>query len=125
AGRSVADRLNIRDVLSRHCRQRKGVRVQRLDRYDEAEQAWREILVEDRTAGPADTAAIRIDFAAFMQSLSPRERKIAAKLAEGETTGVTANLFQVSAARISQLRQEIMDKWHRFHGPEMTASTAP
>ncbi|MBW3596966.1 MAG: hypothetical protein KY475_06790, partial [Planctomycetes bacterium] len=70
SGRQVAQRTNVRDVTSRVCRQRKGVRVQRLDHYDANEQVWREILVEDRRAGPADTAAARIDFDAFIRSLS-------------------------------------------------------
>ena len=123
-GRQVAERTNVRDVSSRVCRQRKGVHVQRLDHYDAEEQAWREVLVEDRRAGPADTAAIRIDFAAFMRSLSQRERKIALKLAAGKTTGVAAKLFRLSAARVSQLRRELLNKWRAFQGESPTTTTA-
>ena len=122
SGRQIADRTNVRDVTSRVCRQRKGVRLQRLDRYDAEEQAWREVLVEDRRAGPADTAAARIDFDAFIGSLSERERRIALKLATGESTGLVAKLFQVSAARISQLRRQLMEKWRAFQG-EATVTT--
>ncbi|MBW3595715.1 MAG: hypothetical protein KY475_00405 [Planctomycetes bacterium] len=122
-GRQVAEKLNALDVTSRHCQRRKGICVQRLDRFDEDERAWREILVEDRCAGPADTAAIRIDFAAFLHSLSERERRIALKLATGEATGAMSRLFGVSAARISQLRREFMEKWQRFHGEPVTTTT--
>jgi hypothetical protein len=37
--------------------------VGRLDHFDSQENCWREILVEDQQATPADTAASRLDFA--------------------------------------------------------------
>lgn len=80
-GRQVAEKLNVRDVSSRHCQRVKGVHLQPLDRFDRETMVWREVLVEDRRADPAATAAARIDFAAFLQSLSPRERRIAMTLA--------------------------------------------
>lgn len=60
--RKVGGRLNIRDVLGKYCQTRKGVVVERLDHFDDAENAWLEILVEDRHAGPAAIAATRLDF---------------------------------------------------------------
>ena len=56
-GRKVGCKLNVRDVLSPYCQQRKGVTVERLDKYDADEGCWIEVLVEDRHAGPAETAA--------------------------------------------------------------------
>jgi hypothetical protein len=125
-GRQVAVRLNVRDILSRHCRRCKGVRVEQLDCFDREEMAWREVLVEDRRAGPAATAAVRIDFAAFLASLSEKERKLALALAEGETTGAAARLFRLSAARISQLRRELLEKWNAFQGEpgDLTGASA-
>ena len=38
--------------------------------------AWRERLIEDRRAGPADTAAIRLDVAAWLDRLPPRKRTV-------------------------------------------------
>jgi hypothetical protein len=58
AGRRVGGRLNIRDISSLHCRSVKGIRLGRLDRYDQEEEAWLEVLVQDRRATPADVAAI-------------------------------------------------------------------
>ena len=84
AGRLIATRLNGRDVMSPYCQKRQAVRVERLDRYDPQEQCWQEILVEDRQAGPAETAAARIDFAAFLRSLSRREQETALALIRGE-----------------------------------------
>jgi hypothetical protein len=44
-------------------------------------------LILDHTCTPADLAASRIDFPAWLDTLRPRDRKIAMKLAVGETTG--------------------------------------
>jgi len=60
--RKVGGHLNVQDVLSRYCQTRKGIAVQRLDKFNHAENVWEEVLVEDRHAGPADTARVRLDF---------------------------------------------------------------
>lgn len=120
-GRRVGSRLNIRDVSSRHCQQRKGVKVQPLCQWNDQKQRWQEMLVEDRKSTPADIAAIRIDFADWLKSLSPRQRKIAKTLAAGESTGTVARTFRVSAARISQIRRELHDAWFAFQG-ELTVA---
>ena len=122
AGRHAGNSLNIRDVSSRYCQRRTGVRVQRLDRFDQDEGTWREILIEDRNASPADVAAMRIDFQNWLASLSRRKRRIAETLATGERTGKVARLFRVSAARISQLRQEFRDSWTEFQSEPVLAS---
>jgi hypothetical protein len=43
---------------------------------------------------------------------------IACTLARGETTGVAAWKFRISAARISQLRAWFKENWEQFHGEE-------
>ena len=68
-GRKVGGKLNVQDVLSDYCQQRKNLLIERLDRYDSEEQAWADVLVESKHAGPADTAIVRIDFAAWLLSL--------------------------------------------------------
>ena len=116
AGRKVGSKLNIKDVSSEYCQHRKGVRVERLDRYDVVESGWREILVEDRRATPADIAATRIDFADWLKSLTPKMRRLAKALATGETTQVAACKFRLSPARISQLRRDLQQAWQTFQG---------
>jgi hypothetical protein len=115
-GRKAATKLNVRDVSSEYCQLRKGVTVERLDHLDRDTESWHEVLVEDRHAGPAETAASRIDFADWLRLLSRRRRKIATTLAMGETTGEAAKLFRVSQGRISQLRRELRDSWRQFQG---------
>jgi len=116
SGRKVGTKLNVRDVSSEYAQRSKGFAVGRLDRYDQRKQEWKEILIEDRHAGPAETAASRIDFAEWLHSLPHRSRRIAESLATGETTQKTAKRFRVSAARISQMRRELKDAWDVFQG---------
>jgi hypothetical protein len=76
SGRCVGAKLNIRDVSSRHAQVTKGIVLERLDKFDAEEGEWREALVEDRHAGPAQTAAARIDVAAWFLSLARKKRRI-------------------------------------------------
>jgi hypothetical protein len=75
SGRHVGSSLNVHDVSSTHCRIRKGVRLVRLGHFDEDAREWKEILIEDHRAGPAEIAAARIDFASWLASLPRRLRK--------------------------------------------------
>jgi hypothetical protein len=121
AGRRVGTKLNVRDVLSPYCQRAKGISVERLDTFDAAQGAWQEIVVEDKTAGPADIAATRLDFAAWLKSLKPRMRRIAKALAVGETTGAVAGKFRLSPGRVSQLRRELRTGWETFQGEGVAA----
>jgi hypothetical protein len=111
-GRRVGTKLNIRDVSSRHAQVAKGITLERLDKFDHDVGEWREALVEDRKAGPAETAAARIDVADWFRSLARKKRRIARELARGEGTGKVARMFGLTAGRISQLRRE----WAEFQG---------
>ncbi len=120
-GRKVGARLNCRDVLSGYCQRVKNLTVERLDRYDEQEQAWQEIIIEDRHAGPADVARVRLDFAALLETLSRRLRKITEMLATGESAGKVAKRFRVSPGRVSQMRRELCASWQSFQGEPAAA----
>lgn len=78
--------------------------------------SWQEIAVEDRGASPADTAAFRIDFAEWLESMPRRLQDIAETLARGESTQQVARQFSLSAGRISQLRSELRRSWEAFQG---------
>lgn len=120
-GRKVGTKLNVNDVSSDYAQRRKGIKVESLVRYNHRKQEWRELLVEDRHAGPAETAASRIDFNDWLRSLPRRSRKVAETLASGETTKKAARTHQVSAGRISQMRRELKDDWETFHGEPILA----
>ena len=120
-GRKVGCKLNVRDVLSPYCQRRKDVTVERLDKFDSDEGCWIEILVEDRSSGPAETAAARIDVGDWMETLTRRDREIAEALGVGERTGDVAWRFGLSQGRISQKRREFKDSWEDFHGDAAAA----
>lgn len=126
-GRRVGTKSNVRDVSSPYAQMQKGFQIERLDRYDKTDDQRQEILVEDRHAGPAETAASRIDFPAWLDTLNRRDRRIALKLGAGERTSAVAKMFQVSQGRISQIRSELAASWCRFVGdvePREAAASA-
>jgi hypothetical protein len=116
SGRKVGGRLNCKDILAEYCRMRKNLHLEHLDRYDAEEDTWQEVVVEDRRCGPAEVAATRLDFAEWMRLLPTRRRRIAAFLAQGETTNAASQRFRLSAGRISQIRRELLQSWSQFQG---------
>ncbi|MEX0643438.1 MAG: hypothetical protein WD468_12090 [Pirellulales bacterium] len=113
-GRRVGGQLNARDITSEYCRRRTNrSRVSLTDQDESA--SWRDALMEDRQSTPADLAAMRIDIAEWLATLSGRDRRIAETLAKGETTIGAARIFGISPGRVSQLRRELCRKWHAFH----------
>ena len=115
-GRQVATRMNVRDVCSPYAQKRKGIRVERLHRFDPQMNEWRESILEDHRTPVFDQVQFRIDFPAWLSQLSRRDRKLAEWLALGNATGQTARKFRISAGRVSQLRQEFYDSWREFLG---------
>jgi hypothetical protein len=114
-GRRVGTKLNVRDVSSPHAQRSKALRMERLDQRD-ADGGWLEVLIEDKHTTPADIAASRVDFAAWLATLDRRQRRIAKTLATSETTTRTARKFNVTAGRISQIRRELERAWLLFQG---------
>jgi hypothetical protein len=115
-GRRVGAKLNIRDVSSDYCQLANRLTVDRLDQHDPVSGDWKEVVVEDRRSGPADIATMRVDFSDWLRKLPRHLRSIAKFLATGETTGAAARRFNISSARISQLRRELQNAWMEFQG---------
>ena len=123
--RKVGGHLNIGDVMSPYCQANKGVVVERLDKFDENENAWLEAVVQDtRTTPVLDIVAFRCDFSDWLRSLRRRDRRIAESLALGNRTTDVAKWFKVCAGRVSQLRRELAESWYRFVGEEPDAVAA-
>lgn len=116
SGRRVGSRFNIRDVTSAAAQRRHGFIVERIDRVDRATGEWVEAVVDDTETPVADQAAFRCDFPVWLRKQNRRNRRIAEALSLGHTTAEVARRFQVSAGRVSQLRGELHDSWHAFHG---------
>ena len=88
--RIVGGHLSIKEILSKYCQVGKGITVERLDKYDRVNECWydpedccHDLLAESRNTTPADLAASRIDFSAWMQSLPRRHRRLAQYLSLG------------------------------------------
>lgn len=109
-GRRVGTPLNSGDVFSRQARQRGDFRLHSL------REAWSEALLDNRQTPVLDQVCFRHDFPTWLQSLTPRDRRIANLLAMGHSTKSMAKRFGLSPARIAQLRRELHDGWQEFHG---------
>jgi DNA-directed RNA polymerase specialized sigma24 family protein len=120
-GRRVGGQLNIRDVSSQYCQARKGVSLESLNHFDDASGRWQEALVEDRRATPADIAAARIDVCEWLETLPQRTRRLAERLATGESTSEAAKMFGISRSRVSQLRRELHYAWSAFQHESTSA----
>jgi DNA-directed RNA polymerase specialized sigma24 family protein len=86
--------------------------------------AWQGWLAPDRRYGPADEAAFRLDFAAWLDALPPRKRRAAELLAEGHGTGEVARILGVTPGAVSQARAWLFRSWGRFQG-EVDADVFP
>ena len=122
AGRRLGCRLSVRDVLSEYAHRTHGFTVERMDRADDPSGAWHQVLLEDRRTGPAETAAARLDLAAWLRTLSTRNRQIAKALGLGNSTGAVARQFGLSAGRVSQLRLWLRQEWEQFQGGAASAT---
>jgi hypothetical protein len=96
--------------LSLHDRGRRGA-----GRDPEAWAAWE---VVDNRVSPADQAAFKLDYEAWLSRLPVRKRRVAELLAAGETTGEVARLLGVTAGAISQARRSLEADWRAFQGED-------
>ena len=114
-GRKVGNSLDVHDPLSKYCQDRKGVVVERLDRFNDLDDCWEEAVVIDTRNSPVfDIVAFRCDFSDWLDSLKRRDRRIAEYLSLGNRTRDAATRFKVSEGRVSQLRRELAESWKQF-----------
>jgi hypothetical protein len=78
---------------------------------------WKEWVACDHRVGPADAAAFRVDFSAWLAGLPERKRRVAELLAEGHEGFFVARLVGIAQSRVSQLRGELEASWESFQGP--------
>lgn len=73
-------------------------------------------LAADHRATPAEIACLRIDLAAWLDTLTDHRREIAARLAAGFTTSEVARLMGVTSSAISIARRVLERSWLEFQG---------
>jgi hypothetical protein len=130
SGRRVAGTEKAGDVLSEQAQRRHGFTVECLPASSSAahegwyagphgqrrHDAWEERLQDNTVTPPDEQAAFRIDFAAWLETLTPRERRLIRAMALNERTKDLSKQFEVSPGRISQQRREFCEGWKRFCG---------
>jgi len=119
-GRHVGGRQDAaKDPLSPICQRRHRVTVESLNARPAGAgcDGWRRIVLTDRKSrNIPELAAIRIDFAEWLRTLSPRDRRIVNRLACGDKTMHVADRFRLSWGRVSQLRRRYEREWLAFQG---------
>ena len=115
AGRRVGSQLNRSDLTSAYCQYHHDLVLESLFHRDDSGQ-WEELVVEDKRSTPADVAAMRLDFKAWLRRLDRPKRTAAKLLASGAATSEAAKQLRLSSARVSQLRRELKDDWAVFQG---------
>jgi hypothetical protein len=119
-----------KDVLAPLAQQRNGFAVESLpcstrspheDRHSvvhgqHQQDAWEERLHDNTLTPVPEQVAFRIDFPAWLATLTGRERRLVGEMANNERTMDLSKYFQLSPARISQLRRELHNRWSRFCG---------
>src|SRR5262249_32050658 len=137
-GRRLTGQESVQEVLNPRCQQRHGFRVMPLPsnrrgsfpRLDAEPQGQRmqealEERLRDNTQTPVpEQAAFRIDWPAWQQTRTERDRRIIADLTAGERTVEVSRKYGISPGRVSQLRQEFHAAWLRFHGESANAPAA-
>jgi hypothetical protein len=130
SGRRLAGMAKAKDVLNAATQRGHGFHVERLPSCTQAshERLYAEVhgqelhdafeeRLRDNTITPVpEQVAFRIDWPAWLRTLTGRERRLIRAMALSERTLDLSKQFEVSPARISQLRREFFEGWERFCG---------
>jgi hypothetical protein len=130
SGRRLAGMAKSKDVLNPLNQRRRGFRVEPLlsstrtshehlyaspqgqallDAYEER--------LRDNTVTPVpEQVQFRLDWPAWLATLTGRDRRLIRAMSLNERTLDLSKEFELSPARISQLRREFCLDWHRFLG---------
>src|SRR5262249_28856071 len=140
AGRRLNGQEKSRDVLSPVARHRHGFSVEPLPASTRRSHenvytsvggqrgmdVFEERLHDNAITPPPEAAAFRVDFPRWLQTRGERDRRLIADMMTDERTLDLAERYNLSPARISQLRREFMVDWLHFCGePENERPWAP
>jgi hypothetical protein len=129
-GRRLCGQENGKDALSSLAQRRHGFAVEQLppstatsfdERYttgvgQRRQDAYEERLRDNTVTPVLEQVCFRLDFPAWLGTLTLRERRLVRAMAQGERTLDLSRRFGLSPARVSQLRRELHDDWQRFLG---------
>jgi hypothetical protein len=128
SGRRLVGSLKAKDVMNPFTQRRLGFQVEPLPlsprtsheqlyaipNGQDLHDAFEERLRDNTTTPVPDQVQFRLDWPAFLATLSGRERRMIRVMAKNESTKDLARQFDLSPARISQKRSEFREEWLRF-----------
>jgi hypothetical protein len=116
-GRLLCGQENGKDALSPVAQTRHDFVVEKLpDVSTLSANPFAEALRDNTRTPPPEQAAFRIDFPAWLATLTARERRIIRAMSRNERILDLSREFELSPSRISQIRREFWLDWHRFLG---------
>ena len=116
-GRRLCGQDRTKDALSPLARARHSFVVAPLPESSSLDGNPLDEALHDNTRSPVpDQVCFRLDFPAWLNTLSERDKRVVEDLMAGERTLDVAAKHGLSPARVSQLRREFMDGWQTFCG---------
>jgi hypothetical protein len=112
SGRRLCGQERARDALSPLAQRRRGFTVSSLP--DFSDNPFSEALSDNTRSPVPDQVCFRLDFPAWLITLSARNRDIALDMAAGHTTQELARKYGTSEGRVSQLRREFHADWQSY-----------
>jgi len=130
SGRRLARMERPQDVLSQRAQRLHGFRIESLPIATRASHenlfasphgqkrsdAFEERLRDNTITPVPEQVSFRLDFPAWLQTRTYRDRRVIEDLLAGERTIDVADKHGLTAGRISQLRRDFMEDWQRFTG---------
>lgn len=113
------------DAMSYKAQRLGGFELHALPRFEDRtfdcvrapdQEVWRDRLVYDRKALPADLACLRIDLSVFLSMQSDRTRSLLAMLAAGYKQVEVADHLGTTCAAVCQRRTKARREWAVFQG---------
>jgi DNA-directed RNA polymerase sigma subunit (sigma70/sigma32) len=105
-------RVKVGRQFSERQRSITGPNPRRLNKPARDEEWLTDVL--DDSQNPAELAQVHLDFVAWLDVLTDRERAMLAAFMNGERTSTLAARYGISHARVSQIRRELVDHWAVF-----------
>ena len=126
SGRRLCGQERGKDALSPLARQRHSFAVSSLPQASTLDGNPLDEALHDNTQTPVpEQVSFRLDFPAWLATLSDRDRRLALDLMRGERTQDVAARYGLSPPRVSQLRRQFLDGWGRFCGDRAEVPPGP
>ena len=114
--RRVGGHVNSKDVCDPLAQRKHRFAVASITPWSPDHGTWTDLTLATRKVFPADQACFNLDFAQWLKSWPPRDRRIINMLAAGEPATTIALKFRLSDGRVSQFRRLYQASWEELQG---------